>query len=268
MASPLANIEFLLRSSGRAEVLASLRTSPRTVGELRSATEATRTTVGRALDDLEAKHWVVWRRDRYELTALGTYLADGLADLVGAVEAGRDFQDAVQWLVGELDRYDPGPFADAIIATNDDEGRAGPVAWFVQTLSGADRRKLLLSGGVAPSLGPFWAELTGTGETDIVADEEAITAVVDALDSPSRLLEAVATGRVTLHRHPDVVPHTVAIADETVSLLVLDREHTPQASVRTVDEVARSAAEDRFEEYLARSRAVSPEDHPGVGDRS
>jgi hypothetical protein len=72
----LEDIEFLSRSPHRVRALRTLRAGPADRDDLRAATEASKATVSRLLNEFEDRNWVVRDGHEYELTDPGEAEAD------------------------------------------------------------------------------------------------------------------------------------------------------------------------------------------------
>lgn len=116
MDSPNEEIEFLVRSDHRVAVLETLADRPRDRTELRSATGASRSTMGRVLSAFEDRRWVVRNGRTYELTVLGAFVADRLEELRDAMRLERTLRDVAQWLPYEIDGFSVDLFTDAVVS--------------------------------------------------------------------------------------------------------------------------------------------------------
>ena len=116
MPHQLDEIGFLARSAHRAGVLDALAEGPRDRRDLRTAVGASASTIGRILADFEDRRWL--RRDgpTYELTPLGTFVAERFADLRDAMAVERKLRDVWRWLPREMDGFSVELFADAVVS--------------------------------------------------------------------------------------------------------------------------------------------------------
>lgn len=117
MQSSLADVEFLVRSESRVEVLEALAESPRTREELGNATEASRTTLSRMIADFEDRDWLR-RPDRaYHLTSEGEFVANEMTRLLENMEAAERLDGTLEWLPTDEFEFDLRHLSDADVVT-------------------------------------------------------------------------------------------------------------------------------------------------------
>ncbi|MFC7047244.1 helix-turn-helix transcriptional regulator [Halobacteriaceae archaeon GCM10025711] len=116
MDAAIEDIEFLARSPHRVEVLEILTDSPTTRTDLRAATGASPSTVGRIIADFERRRWMVRNGPTYELTRLGEFVADRFLDLRDAMSIERKLRDVWEWLPREMAGFSVDLFADAVVS--------------------------------------------------------------------------------------------------------------------------------------------------------
>lgn len=117
MNTPLDEIEFLVRSDHRVEVLDALAAGPCDRNDLRATTGASSPTMGRILSDFEGRCWIVRDGRTYELTRLGELVAERFTDVREAMEMERKLRDVVPWLPREMEGFSIDLFADAIVSS-------------------------------------------------------------------------------------------------------------------------------------------------------
>ena len=116
LAASVDEIEFLVRSDHRVGVLTALAEGPRDRAELCEATAASSPTMGRVLGDFEERRWVARDGKTYELTTLGTYVADELVDLCASMATERRLREVWVWLPREMEAFDVDLFEDAVVS--------------------------------------------------------------------------------------------------------------------------------------------------------
>lgn len=133
MRTPLEDIGFLARSEHRVNALAALTAGPQARDELRIALDASSATVGRLLAEFESRTWIQRIGQRYELTSLGEYIAQGFFELVNRFETEHSIRDVWQWFPTELG-FTVEMFAGATITPPNNGNPYLPNARYVELL--------------------------------------------------------------------------------------------------------------------------------------
>lgn len=98
------DVEFLVSSWNRHEVLKSVTRGTRTRNELREETDVSRVTLSRILSDLESKNWIDRTGDGYEATRLGTAMAEEVNRLLENLRTVNQLDDDLGWI--QIDQFD------------------------------------------------------------------------------------------------------------------------------------------------------------------
>lgn len=86
MEPALAAIQFLANSPNRVQVFSALRDGPASRRDLQAATDGSRSTVARILDDGESRGWVDSEGTRYRLTPLGEAMIGEFRSFLATVD--------------------------------------------------------------------------------------------------------------------------------------------------------------------------------------
>ena len=138
MGSSTEDIEFIASSNHRVGVLAALAERQRTRDDLRSATGASSPTMGRVLTSFENRRWIERTGPTYELTPLGTFVAERFAELQAAMDTERKLRDVWRWLPREMEGFSVELFADATIAYPGPGYPYEPVERVIQLVEASD----------------------------------------------------------------------------------------------------------------------------------
>lgn len=98
------DLEFLVGSWNRLDVLEALVDGPRTRGELRDITPVSRVTLSRILSDLEDRGWIVRQEAGYTTTSAGQFVAEEVNRLLANVQTLNRLGENVEWI--RLDQFD------------------------------------------------------------------------------------------------------------------------------------------------------------------
>ena len=109
------DIEFLVSSDHRIAVLDALASRPNDREALQSATGASSPTMSRILSDFEERNWLERDGKRYQLTGLGAFVADRLAEFVDAMTIENELRDVWQWLPHEFEGFRADLFTDVSV---------------------------------------------------------------------------------------------------------------------------------------------------------
>ncbi|WP_255192464.1 helix-turn-helix transcriptional regulator [Natronobeatus ordinarius] len=116
MGTTLDDIEFLVSSDHRVGVLDALASGPCDRDDLRTATGASSPTMGRILTDFQDRHWIERDGRTYQLTDLGTFVADRFEEFRGAMASQRQLREVWPWLPHELEGFDIELCSDVVVS--------------------------------------------------------------------------------------------------------------------------------------------------------
>jgi len=252
MASPLDDIAFLARSPHRVAVLEALADHPRDRDELRAATGASSPTVGRILSDFESRRWLVRAGRRYELTALGAFVADRFGELGEAMETERTLREIGPWLPLEMAGFGVDLFADPVVSYPGPGYPYEPVERVTRLIEGTESMRgfgttILKSSNLEAACRAIQDGM----EFEYVYTPEVLQAIV-AWD-PETIAETAACENCTTLLHdalPDGETCGLGIYDDRVGICCHDAETgTLRAVVDTDSPAALEWAESLYERY-------------------
>lgn len=259
--SRLDDVEFLIRSSNRMDVLAAIHEAPRRRRALREETEFSRVTLSRILGDLADRGWITRRNDRYEISAEGAVVYAEVNRLFGNLDAVDALGPTLRWLPTDQFDFELERLADATIMTPDAHDLTAQVRWVADHVRGAGRVR---------SVGSWIADevLEAIVESTVGADRrfECVVAdtVVERLDrSPERadavraLLEADGTA---MYRYEgDDLAITMSILPDGVLMCGRDSDQAIPEAVATTDAEVIAWANARFESLREASTRLEPD---------
>ena len=248
---PHDDVVFLARSPNRVAVLAALGERPATRADLLDLLDLSRVTLGRVLDDLEDRGWVVRDGVRYASTPTGDLVADAYADLSDALAFAREYGDVVRWLPTDEMDFDLRLLADAEVTRADRTDPLAVMRRVAEQTSGASRIRALshaIDPGFVSGLhdgvtaGRLDAEFVVTADVveTFAADEEYATQI-------RALIEAGAPA----YRYDGDVPHLLSTFDDAVGIGVTDGDGTPVAVLHSEHPAVASWAAETYERYRA-----------------
>lgn len=256
--SRLDDVEFLIRSTNRMDVLAAIHETPRTRQALREETEFSRVTLSRILGDLSNRGWITRQNDQYEISAEGAVVYTEVRRVFANLDAVDALGETLRWLPTDQFDFELERLADATVMAPDTHDLTAQARWVADHVQGADRVR---------SVGAWVADtvLEAIVESTVGTDrhfECVVTAeVLERLDhSPERLgavralLEAEDTA---MYRYDgDDLATTMSILPDGVLLCGRDTDQALPEAVATADDEVVSWANARFESLRADSTRV------------
>lgn len=135
----LDDVEFLVRSTNRLDVLDAIRTAPRSRDELREDTDVSRVTLSRILADFEDRRWIARRNGHYESTPEGTVVAAEVGRLFGNLAAVDALGPTLRWLPTERFDFELGRLAGAEVMVPDGHDLTAQIRWVSGRIAEANR---------------------------------------------------------------------------------------------------------------------------------
>lgn len=262
-------VSFLARSGHRVAVLRSLADGSHTRRDLHEETGISQPTLGRVLNDFDARGWAERRGQECALTPAGELVDEELAGVLSAVETVQRIGDVLADLPPEeLDGLDLRALADATVHRPEPGDTLSHVRQMESVWLEADRRRLLGS-----TLGPAsMDERKDHARRVIETDQELAVETIVSTEMVSRGMadpemrrlarELWDPERMRSYLYEGPIPVILAIADDVVMFAPTDENGIPTVVVETRNESVRAWVEERLDEYRARSTEFTPEDLP------
>ncbi|OLZ40654.1 hypothetical protein A6E15_06450 [Natrinema saccharevitans] len=241
-------LEFVTRSPSRVRILERLDAEGTVSRDALSAeVGVVRTTLSRSLSALVDRGLVRERGNRYEITAAGSLVAEGVAAALERTDAAVRLRPVLERLDEEWLGVDPARLIDATVVEATTANPYAPVTRHAATLAEADRvRAVLPATGVEPleasreaiADGAVFEVLLAEPVAESVRADPALTdAFATILDEPS-----VSVGIVD-----ESVPFYLGVVDRTVQFGVHDDSGLPTALLESTDDRVRERALERFD---------------------
>lgn len=251
----LNDVEFLIRSTNRLDVLGALQDGPRDRNDLRSETDFSRVTLSRILGDLTDRGWVTRRNDQYEITAEGTIVATEVGRLFANLEAVDTLDGTLRWLPTERFDFELERLADAEVMLPDEHDLTAQIRWVDSRIQDADRIRSVGTWVAAEILETL---VESTVDGGCVCEGILEGHVVDHIRADPDLREPVRvlleSDRASLYRYGgDEARITMSILPDGVLLCGQQGARSFPEAVATTDEVVVEWATERFESLRAES---------------
>ena len=263
--TPLDDIEFLARSDHRVTALAALARRPQSRADLRAMTGVSQSTIGRILRAFEDRHWI--RRDGqyYEATKLGTFVAEGIRELIDRLETEQSLRDIWQWLPSETSGFTIEMIAEAVVTVAKADDPYRPVNRFRSLLRETDKFQFV--GFDLALLEPCKDELCQRiidgMQTEIIDPPSVVNHIRSAY--PKQFAAALESGNLTLRIHDDLPPYGVGIFDDRVAITGYDpASGTVKILIDTDAPEAREWAESIYRAYRREIPTLALENDQGA----
>lgn len=259
MTEPLDDIEFLSRSINRVTVLEEVSSHPQTRAGLEASTDVSKVTIGRILDDLLDRGWIVKTGDTYKTTPIGEVIAADFSQLRTTVETAQKLRSIAPYL-SEI-QFDVRCLDDATITVSDPADPMAPFERPIELLRGAERARFL-SRMISPVVLEVVHEAVVEGDLSIEAvlsdsvreriesDQEMTTWTRDILDST----------RAHAYLSEETTPFEAAMIDDVVAILVTDGDDIVRGFIETTDATVQQWFDAEFESHQESARPLRPVD--------
>lgn len=214
----LEDIAYLARSGNRVAILDALAEESYSRGELAERTGASRTTLDRIVNELEAHGWAERTTEgTYAATAQGTHLMRRFRPFVDSVEAIRRLGDTVAWL--PVDELSIGleHFADAVVRRPEPDDPVETIEFMNDLLARTSEFRVLAHLVPPEPLGETLRERVVSGRMSLegVVTDEVVAYLGSRPDRVDRWRALVDAG-ADLHRLEGPIPCNCWIFDGTV----------------------------------------------------
>lgn len=258
----LEDIDFLARSQHRVGVLAALTEASYDRRDLQDTTGASASTISRVLGDLEARHWVTRNRHRYELTALGTFVAARFLDLHEAMDLERTLRDVWQWLPRDMDGFSVELFDDVVVSYPGPAYPYRPVERVTYLLEHTETiRGLGTTIYKSGNIEVFCRRVIDGMEMEYVYAPSVLRAIIAW--NPDLVAEVFACENCTVLLHDDLPDGDrcgLNVMDDCIGLCGHDRETAQlEAVIDTQSPEAREWATAVYERYRSEARPFDPD---------
>ena len=245
----------------RAPLLDALRDGPRSKRDLASRRDLSRSTIDRAVRDLEAAGLVTRDQGAVQLTMPGAVALDCHERYVSELEGLDEAYDMLSTYDHDL-HIAPAVFRDALVVPPDRHAPHRPVDALIEMLDDADSVRLYATAIMPEYVDAYRDRVLQGTRLDAICTQYVFQELLETYDDA--LHDVMETGRVTLHESAESLPFSIVIAErgeETSVCLMLYRDRTLAGFVRNDNPGAVSWASERFEALKENAeRVTSPMD--------
>jgi predicted transcriptional regulator len=245
----------------RREFVQALRDGPKDKRTLVSETDLSRSTVNRAIRDLEGKGLVERTNGEYRPTAYGKLLADEFTSLLDTAAFAWNVRDVLEQVPTDELGFDLARLADATITTPTPANPSAPLERVVEIKRGASTLRSLASGRSPGALDAHERGLeTGDAEFESVLSAQLLSWLADDPDRRQQVADLLAYDDLDVYVYDDDITVPLGITEDVVFFGVVSPEGAPVALVESTDRAVRDWAVETFEATRDAAERVT-EDH-------
>lgn len=259
--SALDDIAFLARSRNRVAALETLSSGPHDRAALQEATDIPRPTVGRIINEFQARGLVVQYGQQYETSPLGDFLTTEFRSLLEGAETMRKLRGVVEWLPTDEFDFTLDHFANATITTPRSGDPTAPARRAATLTREADHIRFISDAFVPPIYEAVWQRTVHEDQTAVaVLSEEVITTIRESPEMAEMARETIASGEATFYRCAGSCPYRMAVIDETVAgMLLLNDDGNAAAVIETEDETVLSWVRTTIDAHQREAHLLDPD---------
>ena len=241
----------------RLDLLDCIADEPKPKRALEDELHVSRSTIDRAVRELELLDLVTYTGDGYAITPVGRLLAEECAALIETVEVAMRIDDVLRWIPSDELDVDVRWFADAEILTPEPGNPYAMIDRHVELLSRAEYARCLL-----PVVGLHGHEaahdsvVDGGAESELIVSDDVATTLLEDPRYAPLTEEMLETDRFELYVHDGPVPFFLGAFDGLVQLGA-DDDGTPKAMLETGAEEVLEWAHRKLDAYRRAATKLS-----------
>jgi predicted transcriptional regulator len=251
----------------RREFVEALREGPKDKRTLVEETDVSRSTVSRAVRELEATRLVERTNGTYRTTAFGDVLAEEFASLLATASFAWDLRDVLDRLPADELGFELSRLADADVTTPTTANPTAPIERVVELKRDATRVRSLAAGR---SPGALDAHRQAADAGDHSFESVCSAALVEWLVSDAERRETLAgllgEPNVAVYVYDGDIEIPVGITDDAAFFGVESEEGAPVALVESTDDRVREWAVETFEAHRRAADELAPGDLDDYAD--
>jgi predicted transcriptional regulator len=239
--------EVVEKLFGRRDVMEQLVKRPMDKSELIDTTGTSRSTVTRALKDLQTVDLVEQANGEYVPTPYGEFIYSQFVSLADVVELGDEIQTLLPHLPLEDLTFDLAHLADAEITFVSRVEPAAPLERVGELKQGAARSRTLASGKNPVGLEAHYDAVVNQGQRfEAVCPPALFDATAADSDQRAMMLDLLEYDVAQFYVAEDTIPVPLGIVDDIVFFGVENEQGSPLALIETTDLNVRRWAEIEF----------------------
>ncbi|AGB31437.1 hypothetical protein C488_00257 [Natrinema pellirubrum DSM 15624] len=253
-------LEFVTRSPSRVRILERLDAEGSVSRDALSAeVDVVRTTLSRSLSALVDRGLIRERGQRYEITAAGALVADGVTAALERTDAAIRLRPVLERLDEEWLGVDPDRLTDATVVEATMANPYAPVTHHATTLAEADRVRAVLPAAGADPLEASTEAIENGAKFEMLLAEPVVESVRTDPTLAAAFESIVDQPSVSVSVVDRDVPVYLGVVDRAVQIGVHDDTGLPTALLESTDDRLREWAIARFDALKQGARPFDPD---------
>ncbi len=255
-------LEFLVGSWNRFEVLRALTSTPRTRGALQEHTGVSRPTLSRILSDLKDRGWVQRRNDEYEATRHGEVIATELDQFVSNLETVEKLEPALEWLRTEQLGFPLAHLQESELLTPTPQNQTRPMRKLEDRIDSTTEMRVLATGVTYEVVDAICqACVAGDLQFQCVLDRSALQGTRTHPELAAMFQEMIELGHCDAYYYEgDEELLAYNLVDDAVMFCGISGGGLPLGILVSENDTVRSWAAFNFEKRKDESRRLQPEE--------
>lgn len=253
METPLDRIEFLASSQHRVEILRALDSEPLNPRDLEQVTDASRSTVGRVIKELEDHGWIERGDAGYETTRLGSLVIEEFESLLETMNRVAVLESVVQWLSIEdmsIDLYELG---DATIVYPSEHNLSSHIEHGNELLQDSERVLVFVNEMISVVLEAICDHVVRNSVSSAHVYGATIAETILKHEGMREEVQDIVEEGGSVYRYDGDVPFDMIILDHQVILYLCTEAYLPEGVFVSENEAVLSWAKSIFDEYRSDS---------------
>lgn len=244
----------------RIDLLECLLDGPTDKRTLEDEVPVSRSTVDRAVRELEVLELVEYCSEGYAITPVGEIVTGECADLLETVDVALELEEFVRWLPLSEFHLDLEALADAELLVPDPSNPYAMIDRHVQLVKETDHGR-----GMLPLTGLHAYEAAHENvvergaRTELVVEPDVAEVMLSDPAFEELTIEMLGTGRFDLSVYDGTIPYFVGVFDDETVQMGVDADGEPRALVETTEVDVVSWAHATIDEYAQQASEVSME---------
>lgn len=244
------DIAFLANSANRVFILKQLVEGPHSRHVLAEMADVSRVTLGRILDELEARDWIEQDGQICEITTLGKWVIEEYLAYDDVMNAQQKLQKVVQWFPDEEYGFHISCLADAEITHVSRADASAPLSQHIRQLDDGGEFWSFSFAITRLFLESCWRHVM---DESISFDWVFTSEVLEVLkqdETMSRFSrDMLESGQVEFRLYQGDIPYIVLGSDTKVNLRLADADGSPTALIESGNDAVQQWASSTFQEY-------------------
>lgn len=262
-------VEFMARSPTRISVMKVLADAdePLTQRDIHEQISASRSTLGRTLDQMATFDWLIETPEGYRLSALGAKICREFESLIDSLQIADEYSPLLGALPAEVLDFDLGLLTEADITEATPGTPFAPVERAIEIRRSSDSVKELTPVLVKESTRRLRERINSStsGENiEIIIPAELLKHIQEDPQYAGFLEAIVASNTAEVYAYPGDIPWLLSLLDDCILFSTFDDNGRPVALIETDHPQIVAWAESRYQTYRnAADRGVTPSGQSG-----